>query len=64
VILVLPTDASLKQTFNWMGQLQGRRKTILDTEPAAILHTDDARRLLTSDHTDFMVLNVFDVVTP
>jgi predicted nucleic acid-binding protein len=64
VSLVLPTDTSVKQTFNWMRQLQLGRKRILDTELAAILHTSGVRRLLTSNPADFMVFNVFDVVTP
>lgn len=64
VSLLLPTDASLKQTLTWMRQLNLGRKRILDTELAAILHTGGVRRLLTSNSADFTVFNVFDIVTP
>lgn len=64
VILLEPTQESLRQTFRWMRQFSLGRKRILDTNFAAVLHTAGARRLLTSNPGDFTVFGVFETVTP
>jgi predicted nucleic acid-binding protein len=62
--LVFSTDASMNQTLSWMRQRKLGRKRILDTQLAAILHTNGVRRLLTSNPSDFAVFNVLQVITP
>ncbi len=62
--LVFSTDASMNQTLSWMRQWKLGRKRILDTQLAAILHTNGVRRLLTSNPADFAVFNVLQVITP
>jgi len=64
VILLEPTQESLRQTLRWMRQFNLGRKRILDTNLAAVLHTAGARRLLTSNPGDFTVFGVFETVTP
>ena len=64
VILLEPTQESLRQTLRWMRQFNLGRKRILDTNLAAVLHTAGALRLLTSNPGDFTVFGVFETVTP
>jgi predicted nucleic acid-binding protein len=62
--LLEPGQASTDQTFRWMRQFNLGRKRILDTQLAAILHSNGVRRLLTSNPADFAVFNVLETVTP
>ncbi len=39
------------------------RKRILDTQYAALLHTQNVRRWLTNNADDFRVFGVFELVT-
>jgi predicted nucleic acid-binding protein len=64
VELMTPTNASLRQTLEWMRQFNLGRKRILDTHLAAVLHTGGVRRLLTSNAVDFTVFGVLEVLTP
>jgi predicted nucleic acid-binding protein len=64
VRLLEPTQASMDQTLHWMRQFKLGRKRILDTQLAAILHSNGVRRLLTSNPADFAVFGVLETVTP
>jgi predicted nucleic acid-binding protein len=64
VSLLQPTQASLRQTLRWMREFDLGRKRILDTHLAAVLHTAGARRLLTSNPSDFAVFGVLKTITP
>ena len=59
-----PTPETLRQTLRWMREFNLGRKRILDTQLAAIFHTADVRRLLTSNPADFAVFGVFEIITP
>jgi predicted nucleic acid-binding protein len=62
--LLEPSQASMDQTLCWMRQFNLGRKRILDTQLAAILHSNGVRRLLTSNPADFAVFSVLETVTP
>jgi phage-related baseplate assembly protein len=47
-----------------MRQFRLGRKRILDTQVAAVLHTNGVRRLLTSNPGDFAVFNVLETIAP
>jgi predicted nucleic acid-binding protein len=64
VSLLEPSHASLEQTFRWMRQFDLGRKRILDTQLAAVLHSNGVRRLLTSNPADFAVFGVLECVNP
>jgi len=54
----------MDQTILWMRQFNLGRKRILDTQLAAILHTNGVSRLLTSNPADFSVFGVLETITP
>ncbi|HEX3627897.1 MAG TPA: PIN domain-containing protein [Verrucomicrobiae bacterium] len=62
--LLEPTPASVQQALRWMRQFNLGRKRILDTQLAAIFHTSNVTRILTSNPADFAVFGVFDIITP
>lgn len=62
--LLQPTEASLRQTLQWLKQFHLGRKRILDTHFAAVLHTSGVSRLVTSNPGDFTVFGAFEIVTP
>ena len=64
VILLEPSQASMDQTLRRMRQFNLGRKRILDTQLAAVLHSNIVRRLLTSNPADFTVFSVLEIVTP
>jgi len=64
VNLLEPGQTSLDQTFQWMRQFNLGRKRILDTQLAAILHSNGVRRLLTSNPADFAVFGVLEIIVP
>ena len=64
VTVIEPSAESAPQTLRWMRQFNLGRKRILDTHLAAVLHTADVRRLLTSNPGDFAVFGVFAIITP
>ncbi len=64
ISLLEPTPASLDQTIHWIRQFNLGRKRILDTHPAAILHTSGVSRLLTVNPADFKVFGVLKLITP
>jgi predicted nucleic acid-binding protein len=64
VSLLEPRQASMDQTLRWMREFNLGRKRILDTQLAAVLHSNDVRRLLTSNPADFAVFNVLETVIP
>ncbi len=64
VVLLEPNQASLDQLLRWMRQFNLGRKRILDTQLAAILHTNAIHRLLTSNPADFRVFGVLEIVIP
>ena len=58
------TEVSLRQSLQWMRQFNLGRKRILDTHLAAILHTHQVARLLTSNPGDFAIFDVLEIITP
>src|SRR5438477_12099154 len=52
------TMKPIRQWLKWMTEFQLGRKRILDTQYAALLHTQGVRRLLTNNPDDFRVFNV------
>jgi hypothetical protein len=62
--LIQASDASLAQTLEWMRRHKLGRKRILDTHLAAVLYTNGATRLLTSNPADFALFTVLQTVTP
>jgi len=54
----------MDQTLRWMRQFSLGRKRILDTQLAAVLHSNGVRRLLTSNPADFAVFSILETVTP
>jgi predicted nucleic acid-binding protein len=64
VSLLEPSQASMDQTLRWMRQFNLGRKRILDTQLAAVLHSNGVSRLLTSNPADFAVFGVLETVTP
>ncbi len=64
VTILEPGQASMDQTLRWMREFNLGRKRILDTQLAAVLHSNGVRRLLTSNPADFAVFGVLETVTP
>ena len=64
VSLLEPSQASMDQTLRWLRQFNLGRKRILDTQLAAVLHSNGVCRLLTSNPADFAVFTVLETVTP
>jgi hypothetical protein len=64
VSLLEANQASMDQTLRWMRQFNLGRKRILDTQLAAVLHSNSVSRLLTSNPADFAVFSVLKIVTP
>lgn len=64
VSLVEPTEASFRQTLQWLREFKLGRKRILDTHLVAVLYTCGVRRLLTSNPADFTVFGALEIVTP
>ena len=60
---ILPTVDSMQLFFDWMNQHRLGRKRILDTQLAATLWKAGARRIFSSNPTDFQLLG-FDVIVP
>jgi predicted nucleic acid-binding protein len=58
-----PTAASRELWWKWMDEFKLGRKRILDTQYAAMLHTNGVRRLLTNNGDDFRVFGVFEILT-
>ncbi len=52
------------QSLRWMRQFNLGCKRILDTQLAAVLHSNGVRRLLTSNPADFAVFGVLETVIP
>jgi len=64
-VKVLDTNAaSSLQTLQWIRKFNLGRKRILDTYLAAVLHSAGVKRLLTSNHADFVVFGVFEILSP
>src|SRR5258708_5692220 len=64
VSVLEPSPTSMDQTLRWMREFNLGRKRILDTQLAAVLHSNGVRRLLTSNPADFTVFSVLEIVTP
>jgi toxin-antitoxin system PIN domain toxin len=64
VNLIGSSPASFTLTTAWIRTHKLGRKRILDTHLAAVLHTNGAKRLLTSNPSDFKVFGVLETVTP
>src|SRR5436190_11824274 len=64
VSLLEPSQASMDQMLRWMRQFDLGRKRILDTQLAAVLHSNAVNRLLTSNPADFAVFGVLNIITP
>jgi hypothetical protein len=64
VVLLEPSQESVRQMLRWILQFNLGRKRILDTHLAAVLHIAGVRRLLTSNSADFTVFGVLETVVP
>jgi hypothetical protein len=64
VVVLKPSEESVRQTLRWIRQFNLGRKRILDTNLAAVFHTAGVRRLLTSNPADFSVFGIFEIITP
>ncbi len=64
VSLLETSQSSMVQTLRWMREFNLGRKRILDTELAAVLHSNGVHCLLTSNPADFAVFGVLEIVAP
>ena len=62
-IWLSPNEEANQLWLKWMNEFQLGRKRILDTQYAALLHSNGITRLLTNDVEDFRVFGVFEIVT-
>lgn len=59
---VFPSLESVRLSMRWLREHRLGRKRILDTDLAAIYHTNGVSSLLTLNHTDFEVFDKFTFV--
>jgi predicted nucleic acid-binding protein len=57
------TKFSIDLWLRWMDQYRLGRKRILDTRYAALLHSNNVKRLVTNNPDDFRIFGVFEIVT-
>jgi hypothetical protein len=57
-----PNETSIQLWLTWMTEFRLGRKRILDTQYAALLHSHQAKRLITKNGDDFHIFGVFEIV--
>ncbi len=64
VVRVFPDDAATRQFLAWLQHFSLGRKRLLDTLLAATYRQAGIQSILTTNHTDFAIFDVFNCITP